>query len=67
MLNTFLGGMYSRISNPTSAQPLTAQLQTDYIVADVSGSTMRYSSTEESGIVLPAQSLFRKGKCFMIM
>ena len=47
-----------------SAHSVTAPRQMNYMAANMSGSIMKYSSTGESGIVIPVQSLFRKSRYF---
>ena len=64
MLNIFLGGIYLGIFNHIYAHSLTAPRRTNYIATDGTGLIMNYSSIEESGIVIPAQSLFHKRPYF---
>ena len=64
MLNTFSGNIYSGIFSPMSAHSPTAPRQMNYMVASESGLIMWCSFTGESGIVMPARSLFHKRHYF---
>ena len=65
-LNILSGDMFLGTFNPMFAHSANAPVQANYIAANALGFIM-CSTTTESGIVLPAQSLFHQGRNFVII